>query len=520
MNHEPPPPDPGVDERLDRAYLDHLFQGDLQSEATWRCALPYIPMASFKQLREFGSANKHKLARFSTYKTLPQMRAFIEGRMKAVLEVDMEMEDVPAQQETQAQAQVHTAPPRPKKMTAHVAIDPQPAPTVEELVPTLLTLITKATEVLNALTQTLGTITASVQLPAEIKSQIDQTLQTSTAPKPSGQPKVMSYADRARAGGEAFSAPRKPVRRKADAAAAAAQKKARELRDDTRTMQMDPVLQTQRSALIGKQAFGLEMNQWMKSVPAFEGYRKGQPIEAIRRDGKGTMYVQFTQAAWPLIDQILTEGEHENIILKTFGQWRCGRVEKSKVAGCIPMVITNIPVGLDPILVSKDIIADNFIDWGLEGSEAEAQIVHAERLKRRLRHEHPAVSQESQWVDCGSIRIWVQPKLGEILSRDMTVKYAFSFHSCRHYNQVPLFCTNCNMHGSHSSRYCRAGPTCRVCGGPHLTSQHVRQFDTSERGRAEREEEIVAVDEGGVSEDDENPTRSASKLRKVVANSQ
>lgn len=186
-------------------------------------------------------------------------------------------------------------------------------------------------------------------------------------------------------------------------------------------------------------------------------------IEAIRRDQRGTFYIQIQESSWSKVDAYLQSQYQPALHLGMWGDWALSPVLPSPLAGYTPVVIHNLATDITLEALMAEIPARNNHLLGVTPEDQGVHFKDPQRLKRKD-------TLTSQWVESRAVRLWVSHPLGERLIAVGALNLFFSYHPVQRYKSPPLTCFNCMKKG-HQTQFCRSLPFCRHCKEQHPSHQ-------------------------------------------------
>lgn len=152
---------------------------------------------------------------------------------------------------------------------------------------------------------------------------------------------------------------------------------------DAHTLRLVPKLETQRTVGINHTRRGDQFGLWLKKN--FDINKKNNPVDQVRRDSRGNMYLQLTNSTWERIGKSLMEEDTElEADLGNLGTWGVSIITPSLVVDCSSFVVSNIHLELTMEEVVNQMVKDNFETRQMPEADLKAQLVRAERLKRRV----------------------------------------------------------------------------------------------------------------------------------------
>lgn len=239
----------------------------------------------------------------------------------------------------------------------------------------------------------------------------------------------------------------------------------RTLRDDARSIKLSNKTMAVDVPRMNFRHFGDHLVEALMTVyPSFQA----DSIEAIRRDFKSNLYVQFKAQFWdhfcslthynsPLFQPITLE-------LPAWGNWTIELNPPSLTINKIQVVVSNIPLDLTADQIAEEILKSNSSTWKtLTGDNMPIHGV------RRLHRKQRGSEGSFVWVASTSVAFWLSDSLWPLHEEHMSVSFAYQQKPLAIFTPARRFCSRCLELGTHSEQQCLNKPKCSECGHEHLT---------------------------------------------------
>lgn len=187
-----------------------------------------------------------------------------------------------------------------------------------------------------------------------------------------------------------------------------------------------------------------------------------RPLEQLRRDGKGHIFLQFTPEAWPLLDSRLDSfpDSERRFNLEDWGMWTLQRIQTSATANCFSYVLFGVSLDYPLEEFSSNLLQSN----AQLQSDLPSDVQHV-RLPRRLNRR---VAGSSTWAPSTAVQFWASEDLHKLIQKVSWLKLDLSVHVLQPFETQMSKCMNCNQFG-HNTKFCRNPALCRKCQGTHPT---------------------------------------------------
>lgn len=231
------------------------------------------------------------------------------------------------------------------------------------------------------------------------------------------------------------------------------------LRVDSRTLKLTAIEETTRKAQIGYRSYATAVETYLQKDVQNMSPRS---VEDVRRDGRGTFYIQLKLQEWEKISKCWDmDSLHKEISLGGLGKWQLTTPSESPLKGFLPLVVAGI--GLETDL--EDALSEICISNAAYNLEKHRSLKSPTRLARWTNNQDG----KGERLPSRSVLVWVEEGIQQQILEQGHIYYEFKILSVSKFNPPKLKCLHCGMVGSHMAKDCRNSPNCRKCHGKHDT---------------------------------------------------
>lgn len=226
-------------------------------------------------------------------------------------------------------------------------------------------------------------------------------------------------------------------------------------RDDSKSISLAPTQPTQVTTDFGRTQIARAMLAHMKEAAPDT---PSDLIQYIRRDARGTFYLQIRSQYWSVIASSLPGVEGQVIKLPDLGEWTLFPPKPPANLGKLCVVVN----GVDSHYTCESFLAalwnENHESWGLPANRT-TELGDARVLNRWT---------GEAWTASRSWAVWVSIPVYNKLKEKKTIHLDYDLKSVVPYTQQKVTCMSCGKSG-HLAKFCRSKPVCRRCKGSHDT---------------------------------------------------